>query len=221
MCVVFLLVSSVLFFVPAVRGTTWYEGTSDDFSGGSFSGVELIGTGEPAYIQVLKDFENWANVTPSPSPSGREGPSLGYDSDDGILLLFGGYDGVYKDDTWAYDALANTWTQLTTTGTPPVRELAGMTYDTLNDVFVLFGGVSSVGPLEDTWEFDYPTLTWTDTTPVVGSPTGLASNPLVFDSSIGKVVLAAQHVGVGFDTWTYDANTEVWFDVMPSPSPPV
>jgi len=94
------------------------------------------------------DNGNWANLNPAASPSARTGYALAFDSSGRKAYLFGGSSGgTYPNDTWVYDAAANTWTNPSTSGAPPGRANATMAYDASNDAVLLFGGsVTSGGP---------------------------------------------------------------------------
>ena len=65
----------------------------------------------------------------------------------------------------------------------------GMIYDPVNHKVILFGGRSSgIQLLDDTWEYDYATNTWTELQPEV-SPPSRAEPAMAYDSSNQKVVL--------------------------------
>src|SRR2546426_4500352 len=101
---------------PSASALTKTWDTDTDFNAGSLNGVEVVGTGAPATVQILKDSTDWTNENPSAAPSAREGAAMVYDSTHDLVVLFGGYDaatppdGYYKD-TWEYDPGLNTWTQ--------------------------------------------------------------------------------------------------------------
>ncbi len=99
---------------------------------------------------------SWTNITASsPQPPGRTGASLGYDSRDGYVVLFGGWGagGRPLNDTWAF--AAGSWTNITAPSTsPPAVGGAAFTYDHADGYLVLFGGgPSPASPLSQTWRF--------------------------------------------------------------------
>ena len=63
---------------------------------------------------------------------------MAYDPGTGQLVLFGGYDGGFLDDTWTWNG--STWTQMTPATSPPARDSASMAYDPGTGQLVLFGG---------------------------------------------------------------------------------
>ncbi|MHB8436392.1 MAG: kelch repeat-containing protein [Acidimicrobiales bacterium] len=52
------------------------------------------------------DGSNWTDQVLTPSPSARIGIRLSYDAASDQLVLFGGYDGSFHNDTWVYGAPA-------------------------------------------------------------------------------------------------------------------
>jgi hypothetical protein len=60
---------------------------------------------------------------------------MAFDPATGDLVLFGGYDGSYRNDTWTYDG--TTWTQQFPATSPP-RSLASMAFGPASRGLVLF-----------------------------------------------------------------------------------
>jgi hypothetical protein len=102
------------------------------------------------------------------------------------VVMFGGAYQFYQNDTWVWNG--TTWTKVDNTpvgctiscvNSPPARENASMAYDPASSDVVLFGGLaaattSSPYLLNDTWEWNGSTTTWTqvDDTPIgCGTPT--------------------------------------------------
>ena len=53
-------------------------------------------------------------------------------------ILFGGFDGAYRGDTWAWDGIA--WAELAPAASPPPRANHAMAYDSVRRRVVVFGG---------------------------------------------------------------------------------
>jgi hypothetical protein len=213
--VVVLGLTAVVLTIPPVQGATWTQDTDTELGAGTLSGVEVVGTGAPATVKLLKDSLDWSDEAPVTHPSQREGPGMAYDSTQGLVVLFGGYGGTYLSDTWVYDAATSTWTQRTVSG-PSGREFMGMTFDSANGVIVFFGGVSSGGFESDTWEYDVGGNTWTQYTPSPAPP-ALASYHLSFDSAVSRSVLTGMNVlNSQMVTWAYNAQSHTWADRAPS-----
>ena len=171
----------------------------------------------------------WTEMSPATAPEGRWLYSMVYDSESDRVILFGGVHGSenvgsnYRADTWAYDFNSDTWEELTTTGSPSERGGHRLAYDSESDRVVLFGGARLDTSYNDTWLFDYNTLTWQDMNPTT-SPSvrslygsaydwesdrviiyGGAYNGLHIEPSSGSYISNSQG-----KTWAYDVNTNTW-----------
>ncbi len=220
--IVFLTLSALVVFPldAAAASRLW---TSDaDFTlpgaGGStpvFQSTEVVGTGVPANVELIRSTIDWKNDNPpSPTPGGLESPASAFDARDGVTVLFGGYNGgfptPYSDKTWEYDFVANAWTEITTSPKPPARQSAGMAYDSVEQVVVLFGGFNDTEFLTDTWEYDVITNTWTEIFPP-SSPPPLVDTPLAYHESAARHITIGQGFTSGvLETWAYDAATDTW-----------
>ena len=89
-----------------------------------------------------KETAKWAKV---PVFTAREGTSIAFDSDVGIFIFFGGYDGKYSNETWLYNPADNIWTCLNPITPPSPRAFASMAYDSYMGNFMLFGGQDPQG----------------------------------------------------------------------------
>ena len=147
------------------------------------------------------DGTNWTKKTLALSPSARNGAAMSYDSIRGQIVLFGGNDGSYKADNWTYDGVS--WTNAMPVGSPPIyRSGAVMAFDSARGKAVLYGGGNGLVTLADAWEWDAPTLTWTQiATPVATQPS--SSYGLVYDIGRQRTVLA-------FSGATYEWDGAVW-----------
>jgi hypothetical protein len=85
------------------------------------------------------------------NPSRRSWHTMAYDSSRHVTVLFGGNDGVTKNDTWEWNG-AN-WSQQYPTDKPAVRQYHAMVYDSSKHVMVLFGG-KNVVYYDDTWGWE-------------------------------------------------------------------
>jgi hypothetical protein len=92
----------------------------------------------------LDGTPTWSPVTATDlPPSGRREHTMVYDSDRDRIVVFGGFDGARRNDTWAL-SLAGTprWEQLySTTTAPAARTAHGAIYDRLRGRMVMFGGM--------------------------------------------------------------------------------
>ena len=89
------------------------------------------------------------------SPPDRPDSALAYESNQNLVVLFGGKrEGTLLNDTWVFDG-AN-WFELKFTNSPSPRHAHVMFYDEQRKSIVLFGGVDENGYLNDTWEIYLP-----------------------------------------------------------------
>jgi hypothetical protein len=87
------------------------------------------------------------------APSPRSGFSLAFDSNRGVVVLFGGQDSANTrlGDTWEYKAGA--WKKIQVEG-PAARMNAPMTYDPRKKLICLFGGRTDSGVDNRLWTYD-------------------------------------------------------------------
>ena len=176
---------------------------------------------------------SWKNVTPINSPPGVVGASMAYDASSKKIILFGGENNTYLNQTWAlgFDSSTKTyiWEDISPTNSPPKRYAASMAYDIDNQQVVLFGGYNG-NWLDDTWvlTFDPNTQTynWINITPsIITSTTPLYSRdfaPMAYDTNSKQIVLFGGNSGTGpflTDTWvlSFDQSmqTYAWINITP------
>ncbi len=144
-------------------------------------------------------------------PQGRSWHRMVYDSDRGVVVMFGGGAsdnfGVplpHLGDTWEWGGSA--WTQRATTG-PAARVSHSMAYDPARRVVVLFGGRTMTGTVGDTWEWNGQQ--WTNR--AVSGPGARAGAGMVYDAARGTMVMQGGHNIANqpvSDTWEW--NGAVW-----------
>lgn len=168
------------------------------------------------FTRDLTAATNWTQLTPTPPlPSPRYTASMAFDPISGQLILFGGYDGSYLNDTWGWDG--TNWNQLTPVTTPPARSGAVMAYDSDTQQLILFGGYNGIY-LNDTWNWDG--TNWNLLTPAT-SPPALFLASMAFDSSNGQLILFGGATSSGYtnETWNWDGTD--WTQLSPATSPPI
>ena len=175
----------------------------------------LTGTaGASAQAPVLQP--NWNQLSPGASPSLRNTAAITYDAAHGQIVLFGGFNGSYLNDTWLFNG--TTWTQANPAHSPSPRSNVEMVYDPATGNVVLFGGLYNASiRYNDTWVWDG--TDWTQLSPG-NIPTGRASTSMVYDAATSKVVmfggLGASGTPLG-DTWLWDGAN--WNQASPQSSP--
>ncbi|MCJ2563407.1 MAG: Ig-like domain-containing protein, partial [Candidatus Thermoplasmatota archaeon] len=121
----------------------------------------------------------------------------------------------------AYVALVmgiENWGDLNPAVEPSAREGPVMAYDSTRDVMIMFGGYDGSN-LDDTWEYDYATNSWTLLT-TTGAPPIRVWSSLAYDS-VNDVFVLFGGYGPGplTDTWEYDPGTQTWTETTPGFSP--
>jgi hypothetical protein len=194
-----------------------YDSDTGDFM--LFSGIMDNGMLSPETWSYNVNTNTWTNMKPSFSPRQRSGASMVYDSQNKLMILFGGWTdiGGRSNDTWSYDLSSNTWTNLQSKKAPNLRYRQGMTYDQENGLVVLFGG-GTPDAAKDTWTYDPNANAWSKITPAV-SPPPIKTPAMVYDSAMG---LSFMWSGLASDTnmWSFNASSGSWLKTGPlSPSP--
>jgi N-acetylneuraminic acid mutarotase len=166
--------------------------------------------------------DRWKDLKPKGDrPSARLGSCMAYDWVHGKVVLFGGTDmATWFNDTWIYDAVANTWTQMTVGDIlPPGRSDASMAYDPQDGRMILFGGVADFSCLDDTWAYDLAANTWVQLAPDGATPPARCGHIMVYDPDRTQLVLFGgidSDFGCYNDTWSYDAAANTWTNLIPS-----
>jgi len=146
-------------------------------------------------------------------PIGRWLPAAAYDSQRGVLVVFGGQGScdTMLSDTWEWDG--TTWMVKNSQG-PAARAGHQMVYDSARHLTVLFGG----GGTNETWEWDG--TSWTQRTPA-HSPSARNFHSMVYDSARQVTLLFGgweTSLAQGSnETWEYDGSD--WTLKSPADSP--
>jgi len=164
----------------------------------------------------------WRNMRPLPAPHVAPLRCATWDSDEDVVLVFGGEGG--PRETMAYDPHRNEWRWLKPPVQPEVRSGGQMAYDSEHKVHVLFGSQF----LNDahTWLYDFRKNAWRDAQPATMPPTDKNDAVLTYDP-LRKRVLAIVKITEGKDesathmleTWSYDAGANQWQKLNPAAEP--
>jgi len=161
----------------------------------------------------------WSQLSPrGTAPSPRFAHSVIYQPARNRVILFGGFDGLYRNDVWELSLQgAPTWTQLTPAGTPPAgRWAAAVAYDATRDRMVVFGGYDGVVSRNDVWALSLgATPAWTQLAPAGPQPSPRANVEGAYDAAGDRFVVMD-----GFDTSTQQFFGEAWVLDFGTPASP-
>jgi len=167
----------------------------------------------------------WVNRSPNYSNgtlAKRIVPGFTYNSDADRTILFGGWgDTMYHNDTWAYDYNTNMWINRSPSiigGNLTPRYGVMMAYYDSVDCIIMFGGFD-VHALDETWEYNYNTNTWTKLIPTVegGSLPSVGGGAIVYDSTTDLIILFGGSDGYSDynETWIYCYHNNTWWKRNP------
>src|SRR5262249_20094684 len=150
-------------------------------------------------------------------PGARSNSDMVYDPVRQNVVLFGGYDGAYLNETWTWDG--TTWTQQHPATSPPVRDTFPMAFDSATQTTVLSGGYSiSVGIHNDTWTWDG--TNWRQQHPSSSPSARGSGRQMAYDAASGQLILfgGGNPNGAFYgDTWEWSGTN--WIQLSPSTSP--
>lgn len=174
----------------------------------------------------LGGVPTWSNLaTQGTPPTPRGGQTAVYDPVRDRMLVFGGYDGDRRNDTWELSFATDppTWSQLSTKGTsPPQRNAHGAIYDAAHDRMLVFGGIGlPQDDRNDTWSLDLQTQEWTELHPTGPIPDKRRQFITVYDEARGQmIVYGGQYLasGPGFsDVWAFALDgSDTWTNITPT-----
>lgn len=225
------LVGATIAYDPKTGGTLLFGGQSPGVSAPTNNTYTYAPNSDLSLI--------WSQDSPLGAvPPARTNASMVFDSTDGYVLLFGGWDpadGRVYDDTWSWDPTIPAWQPVLTPAGVLGRFGACLMDVPFQDGHggyeLLFGGATAPGTAAadlptSTWE--YSAGSWTNVTASAGGPpTGRAFAACAYDASAGYGVLFGG-LGAGGaslnDTWEWDPSTGSWLErtangTAGSPSP--
>jgi hypothetical protein len=174
-------------------------------------------------------LEYWEQISVSaPTPPPRRNPALAYDPNTNQMYMFGGRTAyTFFNDIWVLDLTpgAEYWTQMTPSGTPPCprTEITGI-YDPVNNRLIFFGGdINYSIRVNETWELDLSTMTWTQLTPSGPLPLARSAYAAVYDHLQHRmIVFSGAASPIMPDVWSLDLTygNETWQQLFPTgPAP--
>jgi hypothetical protein len=190
-----------------------------------FGGGDRIGRND-VWALSLAGTPAWTALMPTgTAPSVRGGHRAIYDPVRDRMVVFGGYDGSYRNDVWVLTlAGPPAWTELTPAGTPPrARSGHSAVYDPVRDRMVVFGGFSGSSYCNDTWTLALGgTPTWTMLAPTDTLPSARDGHSTIYDPVRDRMVVFGGYDGsYRNDVWVLTlAGTPAWTALMPTGTVP-
>ncbi len=142
----------------------------------------------------------WTDLRPAGiAPQARDSQAMAYDSQNKVIVLFGGWNDTSTfDDTWTYDPAGNAWTSCELDGPPPAgRALHQMVYDPDIGKLVLFGGGNSSSTFNDTWLLDLDEGIWAPAVVNGELPSPRAGHSMLYDQLAHQVLFFGGTNGIG------------------------
>lgn len=181
-----------------------------------------------------ENFRIWTRLqTKTPVP-GRADSAMAYDSDDDIMILYGGQTvGNPTSDTWLLcfrpdpQTSGNNvgcprehnypdWVSVASNGSPGPRLAHNLVYDSAHHVAVMFGGIDGTrSDPSETWIYTPATHSWRNAKPGGCNPASFRRPAMTYDSIRNRVVLyegPPERLGSGITggLYLYDAGANRW-----------
>lgn len=134
--------------------------------------------------------ESWTEIVPPGNePSARFLHSAVYDSQENRMIIFGGINDYYLNDTWALDLTEGeeSWTRLETTGEiPAVNWGHKAIYDSKRHQMIVMGGLNDT---RDVYALNLDTLVWTKMDPLTENPPAQNDHNFLYDAERDRAIL--------------------------------
>ncbi|HOX86841.1 MAG TPA: kelch repeat-containing protein [bacterium] len=169
---------------------------------------------------IAQPADDWTLKSPASNPGATSLHGLCYIGGDCVLFFGGSTSAGVIDATWVYDLSANSWSNRNPDPKPGARNAHALAY-VGSDQAVLFGGLNSGGVgLDDTFEYDYGSNTWT-AIPAATKPSARSATAMAYIGG-SKALLYGGLVGTNRndETWLYDAAANSWTQLNPIAKPP-
>ncbi len=179
----------------------------------------LYFSGTPGW-QLLDD--GWGG-----EPSPRYGQTAIIDPVANAVVVFGGYDGSYRNDVWTLNLdpeYGDSWTLLTPTGSAPAaRYQHTAVYDSARHRMLVFGGSNESGRRNDVWALTLSgTPAWSELTPTGSAPGTREQAAAIYDAPRDRMlVFGGNDAHARNDLWALSlAGNPAWSPVGVAGTPP-
>jgi hypothetical protein len=175
---------------------------------GGWSGVVFL---NDSWSLSLSGSPAWSAMEPSGLlPPTRDLAGAAYDAARQRMVLFGGWNGAYLDDTWSLSLAGDpTWEPIATSHRPPARREISIAYDAAGDRMLMFGG-NDGSPRYDAWALPLAgTPDWQLVAAVGAFPAPRYGHASMFDPVAGRFVVFGGAVRIDDDPNDEHAN-DAW-----------
>jgi hypothetical protein len=195
----------------ATGSSNWSSDVNDNLNGqgSEFNNTLLEHSNFESNIH-LNIISDWWTSYPINSPPPRN--DAAYASMNKYILLFGGINGGFLNDTWLYTIDNSTWMQIFPPISPSPRFGSGMAGLWNEDKFILFGGESQQSHCSDTWIFDIENKEWSLINPSYSPSNRSYATMAPFYNSESTLLVGGsdQPNSMLCDTWVFDGNSCQW-----------
>jgi hypothetical protein len=166
-----------------------------------------------------------STVAMGASPIARGYHQMTYDTESGLVILYGGQTGYWLDpaqqshETWSFDPDTSVWTQMSPVVSPGGSSGGDMTYDSKADRSILSVLSDDFATLQ-TWAYDANSDRWTR---LADGPRRMVGQRIVYDSESDRIIMFGGFDFADFklvgETWAYDYNSDSWTNMDPHVHP--
>jgi len=190
---------------------------------GGIAGQNQVLSNDVWRLSLGSELE-WSALTRiGTAPTPRRGHSAIYDATNDRVIVFGGYDGTYRTDTWQLTVSGGsvTWTPIVTAGTPPEGSYGHCAiFDPVRDRMVVFGGDGGPTASDRAWALSLSgPPTWTEIVTTGARPARRTGHIGIYDPNGDRmVVFGGMRPGTEYDdTWALNLDgTPQWTAIQPT-----
>jgi hypothetical protein len=160
-----------------------------------------------------------------PAPSARAGHVAVYDPIRDGMVVFGGINGAYLNDTWRLGGTSAAWSSLVSAPLPISRQAHSAIYDSARDRVLIFGGYDgSHAFYNDVWALTLTgTPAWTPVSTTGTPPVAREGHTAIYDAARDRMVVFGGDDGVNSfnDAWSLAlSGTPTWSPLLSVGTPP-
>ncbi|HOG43140.1 MAG TPA: kelch repeat-containing protein, partial [bacterium] len=189
------------------------------FGGGDFN-FALQDTWEYDTQNIQWENRSGDDVTP---PGMREFAVMGYDSNTGTAVLYGGdsgENGTVYSDIWKYEPISGTWSNISFSNGPESRMWGTGSFAENRSELAIFGGLLPASESNDLWTWKNNLAQWERYAPMIIQPSSRSDYGFVSDD-LGNIYLFSGQDSINEfnDLWRFNVSNEQWEDISVATNP--